>query len=173
MEAIGHLTGGVAHDFNNLLMAILSSLELLTKRLSSSDPATARLIDNAKEGAQRGVALTQRMLAFARRQDLRPVAVDLPDLVRGMGDLLTKSVHPTIRIEMHFPLALPRANVDPNQLELAVLNLAVNARDAMAAGGTITIAAREELGEGDTELRGLCVCVVLHLQQLTGAANGS
>src|SRR5262245_39913029 len=152
MEAIGHLTGGVAHDFNNLLMAVLSSLDLLKKRISSDDPAMARLIDNAKQGAQRGVALTQRMLAFARRQDLKPAAVDLPDLVRGMSDLLKKSVDPTVRIEMRFPLGLPRANVDPNQLELALLNLVVNARDAMNDGGTITIAAREELGGADTGL---------------------
>jgi PAS domain S-box-containing protein len=152
MEAIGHLTGGVAHDFNNLLMAVLSSLDLLRKRLSNADPALTRLIDNAKEGAQRGVALTQRMLAFARRQDLKPVAVDLPDVVRGMSDLLKKSVDPTVRIEMRFPLGLPKANVDPNQLELALLNLVVNARDAMTGGGTITIAARDELGGADTGL---------------------
>jgi PAS domain S-box-containing protein len=152
MEAIGHLTGGVAHDFNNLLMAVLSSLDLLRKRLSNEDPAMGRLIDNAKEGAQRGVALTQRMLAFARRQDLKPAAVDLPDLVRGMSDLLKKSVDPTVRIEMRFPLGLPKANVDPNQLELALLNLVVNARDAMSDGGTIMIAAREEFGGADTGL---------------------
>jgi PAS domain S-box-containing protein len=152
MEAIGHLTGGVAHDFNNLLMAVITSLDLLRKRLSNADPATARLIDNAKEGAQRGIALTQRMLAFARRQDLKPVAVDLPDLVRGMSDLLKKSADPSVRIEMHFPLGLPKASVDPNQLELALLNLAVNARDAMTEGGMITIAAREELGGADTGL---------------------
>ena len=152
MEAIGHLTGGVAHDFGNLLMAVLSSLDLLRQRLPNADPAVARLIDNAKEDAQRGVALTQRMLAFARRQDLKPAAVDLPDLVRGMSDLLKKSVNPSVRIEMHFPLGLPKASVDPNQLELALLNLAVNARDAMNDGGMITIAAREELGGGDTGL---------------------
>jgi PAS domain S-box-containing protein len=152
MEAIGHLTGGVAHDFNNLLMAVLSSLDLLRKRLCNADPAITRLIDNAKEGAQRGVALTQRMLAFARRQDLKPVAVDLPDVVRGMSDLLKKSVDPTVRIEMRFPLGLPKANVDPNQLELALLNLVVNARDAMTDGGTITIAARDEVGGADTRL---------------------
>jgi PAS domain S-box-containing protein len=152
MEAIGHLTGGVAHDFNNLLMVVLSSLDLLRMQLSNADPAVARLIDNAKEGAQRGVALTQRMLAFARRQDLKPVAVDLPDLVRGMSDLLGRSVDPSVQIEMHFPLSLPKASVDPNQLELALLNLAVNARDAMTDGGTITIAAREELGGADTGL---------------------
>jgi CheY-like chemotaxis protein len=110
------------------------------------------LIDNATQGAQRGVALTQRMLAFARRQDLKPTAVGLPDLVRGMSDLLEGSMGPTVRIETRFPLGLPRANVDPNQLELALLNLAVNARDAMADGGMITIAAREELGGVDTGL---------------------
>ena len=161
MEAIGQLTGGVAHDFNNLLMAVLGSLELLRKRLPD-DPKTARLLDNAVQGAQRGAALTQRMLAFARRQELKPEAVDLPDLVRGMTDLLRRSIGPLVRIETRFPLGLARAMVDAHQCELALLNLTVNARDAMPAGGTITIAGREA-GSADTaslpEGRYVCLSV--------------
>jgi PAS domain S-box-containing protein len=142
MEAVGHLTGGVAHDFNNLLMAILGSLELLRKRLPD-DPKLTRLLDNAVQGAQRGAVLTQRMLAFARRQELKPEIVDLSDLVRGMTDLLQRSIGPLVRIETRFPLGLPRVMVDAHQCELALLNLTVNARDAMPEGGTITIAGRE------------------------------
>ncbi len=143
IEAIGQLTGGVAHDFNNLLSVVLGNLELLRKRLRDDDKSKA-LLENAVEGAERGAALTQRMLAFARRQDLDPQAVDVSALVRGMADLLQRSIGPMVRIETHFPLRLPPALVDANQLELALLNLVVNARDAMPEGGTITIAGREE-----------------------------
>ncbi|MBK3395185.1 MULTISPECIES: MHYT domain-containing protein [Methylobacterium] len=147
MEAVGQLTGGVAHDFNNLLMAVLGSLELMRKRLPD-DPRLLRLLDNAVQGAERGAALTQRMLAFARRQELRPEPVDLARLVRGMADLLQRSIGPEIRIETRFPLRLPPALVDAHQLELALLNLVVNARDAMPGGGTVTIAARAGEDEG-------------------------
>ena len=143
IEAIGHLTGGVAHDFNNLLSVVLGNLELLRKRLPEDGKARA-LLENAVEGAQRGAALTQRMLAFARRQDLNPQPVDVAALVRGMADLLQRSIGPMVRIETHFPLRLAPALVDANQLELAVLNLVVNARDAMPEGGTITISGHEE-----------------------------
>jgi NO-binding membrane sensor protein with MHYT domain/nitrogen-specific signal transduction histidine kinase/ActR/RegA family two-component response regulator len=156
MEAMGNLTGGIAHDFNNLLMAVLGSLELLRKRLPADD-SLLRLVDNAQEGARRGAALTQRLLAFARRQPLNPAAVDLPVLVRGMTDLLTRSIGPSLRIETRFPLKLPPALVDANQLELALLNLAVNARDAMPEGGVITIAARES----DDGAAGHYVCLSL------------
>ncbi|MEP7297675.1 MAG: PAS domain S-box protein [Burkholderiales bacterium] len=138
LDAIGQLTGGVAHDFNNLLMVVLSSLEVLRRRLPS-DEKIQRLIDTAVRGAQRGVTLTQRMLAFARRQDLNPTAVDVPALIQGMLDLLRRSLGPTIHIEIDLPQELPMAKVDSNQLELALLNLAVNARDAMPRGGTLTI----------------------------------
>ncbi|GGF57345.1 sensor histidine kinase [Azorhizobium oxalatiphilum] len=159
MEAVGQLTGGVAHDFNNLLMAVLGSLELLRRRVPE-DPKILKLIDNAIQGAERGAALTQRMLAFARRQDLKPEPIDLPDLVRGMADLLKRSIGPRIHIETRFPLGVPRVLADSNQLELALLNLAVNARDAMPQGGHITIAAREESGGGDTRLpEGRYVCL--------------
>ncbi|WP_046869536.1 MHYT domain-containing protein [Microvirga massiliensis] len=142
IEAVGHLTGGVAHDFNNLLAVVLGNLELLRKRLPD-DPKLTRLVDSAIQGAQRGAALTQRMLAFARRQDLKPEPVDVPDLVKGMTDLLQRSIGPMVQIETRFPLALPCARVDANQLELALLNLVVNARDAMPAGGIIAIAAHQ------------------------------
>ena len=146
MEAVGQLTGGVAHDFNNLLTAVLGSLEILRKSMPK-DPKLIRLVDIAVKGAERGAALTQRMLAFARRQNLEPTAVDLSELVHGMAELLQRSLGPSIRIDMRLPPGLPRALVDPHQLELAILNLAVNARDAMPNGGMITIAAREDADE--------------------------
>jgi signal transduction histidine kinase len=138
LESIGQLTGGVAHDFNNLLTAVLGNLELLRKRLPH-DPSIERLLDGATQGAQRGAALTQRLLAFARRQALQPQPTDLAELVRGMADLLHRSLGPTIDIAFDLPTGLPPASADHNQIELALLNLAVNARDAMPDGGTLTI----------------------------------
>ena len=143
MEAIGQLTGGIAHDFNNLLMAVLGSLELLRKRLSDDPKATA-LLENAVQGAERGTTLTRRMLAFARSQELKQEIIGIPDLVRGMTDLLQRSLGPTVRIETRFPLVLKPVQADTNQLEMALLNLAVNARDAMPDGGEIIVAARQE-----------------------------
>lgn len=143
MEAIGQLTGGVAHDFNNLLMVVLGNLELLGKYVAGDAKAT-RLVDGAVQGARRGAALTQRLLAFARQQDLQVKPVDLGDLVTGMNDLLRRSVGSSVSIETILPATLPPALVDANQLELALLNLAVNARDAMPAGGTLCISLREE-----------------------------
>ncbi|MBY5810811.1 hybrid sensor histidine kinase/response regulator [Rhizobium leguminosarum] len=155
MEAIGQLTGGVAHDFNNLLMVVLGNLELLGKHVAGDAKAT-RLVEGAVQGARRGAALTQRLLAFARQQDLQVKPVDLAELVSGMNDLLRRSVGSSISIETNLPTSLPPALVDANQLELALLNLAVNARDAMPDGGTLSISLREEnvasdkgdLGEG-------------------------
>ena len=159
MDAIGQLTGGVAHDFNNLLMAVLGSLELLRKRLPD-DPKTIRLVDNAMHAAQRGAGLTQRMLAFARRQELNPVVLDVADLVRDMTDLLHSSLGATAQIRMDFDSGLSKILADPNQLELAILNLAVNARDAMPKGGSIVITAREETVAGATDLMdGNYVCL--------------
>ena len=143
LDTIGQLTGGVAHDFNNLLMAVTGSLELLRKRLPD-DPRTARLIDNAMQGAARGAALTQRLLAFARRQELKPETVNVPQLVDGIQDLLSRALGPSIRLNQNFPEGLWDVRVDSNQLELALLNLAVNARDAMPFGGSLTIAAQGE-----------------------------
>ena len=138
MEAVGQFTGGAAHDFNNLLMAILGSLEILRKRLPN-DPRLLALLDNAVQGAKRGSSLTQRMLAFARRQELKHEAVDLAHLVNNMLELLERSLGPTINIETRFPLEVVRVRTDANQLETALLNLAINSRDAMPNGGTITI----------------------------------
>jgi PAS domain S-box-containing protein len=150
MEAIGQLTGGVAHDFNNLLMAVLSNLELLRKYVGDDNKAT-RLIEGALQGARRGASLTQRLLAFARRQDLHVAPVDLCALVRGMEDFLKRSVGSTILIEMAVPDHLPPVSADANQVELALLNLAVNARDAMPDGGAIRIALKEAEQHSATE----------------------
>jgi signal transduction histidine kinase len=147
LESLGQLTGGLAHDFNNLLMAILGNLDLLTKKLAN-DTAAKRLVEGAIRSAERGAALTKRMLAFARRQELRPEAVDAPRLVKGMAEMLQRSLGPGIEINMEFEDCLVLVHVDPNQLELAMLNLALNARDAMPQGGRLTIAARRETVRG-------------------------
>ncbi|MGO7870094.1 PAS domain S-box protein [Rhizobium leguminosarum] len=143
MEAIGQLTGGIAHDFNNLLMAVLGSLEILKKRMPQ-DLSLTSLVDNAMQGAQRGAALTQRMLAFSRRQELHMEPIDVSGLVRGMMDMLSRSLGPLTVIETSFPVRLPTILTDPNQLEMAILNLVVNARDAMPSGGRIVLRASEE-----------------------------
>jgi PAS domain S-box-containing protein len=147
METIGQLTGGVAHDFNNLLMAVMGNLDLLRKRLVN-DARAQRLIDGALQGAQRGAALTQRMLAFARQQELKTGSADLADLLSGMRDLLDRSLGPQIELKLDMPGGLPPAQVDPNQIELAVLNLAINARDAMPSGGQIRISLRRDDAAG-------------------------
>jgi PAS domain S-box-containing protein len=143
MEAIGKLTGGVAHDFNNLLSVVLGSLTLAQRRLKQGADVSG-LIGNAIKAAERGASLTQRMLAFARKQDLALEAVDLSDLVRGMAELLQRTIGPGVTIDTRFPLILPEVEADARQLELALMNLIVNARDAMPQGGTITVAAQQE-----------------------------
>jgi signal transduction histidine kinase/ActR/RegA family two-component response regulator len=143
MDTIGRLTGGVAHDFNNLLMAVLGSLALLEKRLPE-DPQIRRLLQNAIQGADRGKALTQRLLAFSRRQELKPEAVDFAQLVYGMEELLKRAVGHGIAFSSEFPQDLPPVLVDANQLELALLNVALNARDAMQDGGSIKITAQAD-----------------------------
>lgn len=151
METIGQLTGGVAHDFNNLLAAILSNLDLARKRIGH-DRKALRLIEGAIQGAERGAALTQRLLAFARRQELKAQSVDVAALLGGMRELLSRSLGPSIRLEVRPAKGLPAAHVDPNQLELALLNLAVNARDAMPGGGALAItAAPQRLAAGNPE----------------------
>ena len=160
MEAIGHLTGGIAHDFNNLLMAIFASLELLKKRISPEEKQTMSLIDNATMAAKRGGALTQRLLSFARRQVLQLESVDVQMLIKGMTDLLTRSLGEAMQVEIRFPLSLPPAYCDANQLELALLNLMINARDAMSACGTIVLTATEEtIGEQNKLRPGKYVCI--------------
>ena len=140
LETIGQLTGGVAHDFNNLLMAIRSSLELLERRIPASDERARSYLENALKGAERGASLTQRMLAFARKQELDPRPVDIAALLPGMRDLLERSLGPQIDIALDIAPQVSDALVDANQLEMAILNLAVNARDAMDGVGRLAIA---------------------------------
>jgi signal transduction histidine kinase/CheY-like chemotaxis protein len=138
IEALGQLVGGVAHDFNNLLMAVIGNLDLLAKRIGE-DPRQTRLLNGAMEGARRGATLTQRLLAFARKQELQSQATDVERLVEDMRGLIDRSVGPMVEVGIEAEAGLPAATVDPNQLEMALLNLAVNARDAMPLGGVLTI----------------------------------
>jgi PAS domain S-box-containing protein len=152
LEAIGQLTGGVAHDFNNLLMAVLGSLELVRKRLPD-DPQINRLIGNAIHGAQRGATLTQRMLTFARRQELKREPIDLAALVLTMEPLLDQSLGSSFSLRVEFPPQLPAVETDRVELESALMNIVINARDAMPGGGTITLTAEpESVGQGDPDL---------------------
>lgn len=148
MEAMGQLTGGVAHDFNNLLTPIIGSLDLLNRRAGFSE-REARLIDGALQSAERAKTLVQRLLAFARRQPLQPGPVDLGELIGGMSELVASTSGPQIAVRTDVPADLVPALADANQLEMAILNLCVNARDAMPDGGTITIAARAEAATTD------------------------
>ena len=144
MEAIGQLTGGVAHDFNNLLSAALGSLELMERRLPESDTRLHALHQNAIAALKRGSSLTQRMLAFARRQDLKSDAVDVRDLVDGLSDLIQRSLGPSVILDNRVAATLPRVKADANQVEMALLNLTMNARDAMPNGGAIVLDAHLE-----------------------------
>nr|WP_051904259.1 PAS domain S-box protein [Neorhizobium vignae] len=138
MEAMGQLTGGVAHDFNNLLTPIVGSLDML-QRKGLGGEREQRMIAGAVQSAERARVLVQRLLAFARRQPLQLVPVDIAKLVTDMGALVSSTTGPQIRVSVETPKNLPLAKVDPNQLEMAILNLAVNARDAMPDGGTLRI----------------------------------
>jgi signal transduction histidine kinase len=139
MDTVAQLAG-VAHDFNNLLMAVLGSLTLLEKHLPE-DPEVRQLLQNATQGALRGTTLTQGLLAFSRRRELKPESVDIGEVVSGMEDLLNRALGFGIELIYRFPRTLPPAFVDANQLELALLNLALNARDAMPGGGRLTMSA--------------------------------
>ena len=139
MEAVGRLTGGVAHDFNNLLTAVIGSLDLILRRPATVDGRTQQLVRNALEGANRAAALTARLLAFSRQQPLQPAQVEANDLVVGMSDLVRRTLGETVAVETRLAEDLSATLVDPNQLESAILNLAVNARDAMPDGGQLTI----------------------------------
>ncbi|MDV3455652.1 PAS domain-containing protein [Sphingomonas sp. HF-S4] len=147
MESLGQLTGGVAHDFNNLLTPILGSLDLLRRRIAGE--REQRWVAAALESAERARTLVQRLLAFARRQPLRPGPVDLAALVTGMSDLIASTSGPQIKLGLDLAEPVPAALADANQLEMAVLNLAVNARDAMPDGGQLTLSVHPEtLEEG-------------------------
>jgi signal transduction histidine kinase len=137
MEAIGQMTGGIAHDFNNLLTAVLGNLELALRR--TEDDRLRRYLTGATDAARRGARLTEQLLAFSRKQRLEPEPVDLNRLVSGMQDLLHSTLGSTVRIESALDAALWPAMVDVTQLELVILNLAINSRDAMPGGGQITI----------------------------------
>jgi len=142
MEGVGQLTGGVAHDFNNLLTIIIGNLETLQRNVRRPDLDIDRLersVDNAMRGARRAESLTQRLLAFSRQQPLDPKPIDLGRLVTGMSDLLRRTLGEQITIETVLSGNVWRALADPNQIELAILNLAVNARDAMPSGGKLTL----------------------------------
>ena len=145
LETLGQLTGGVAHDFNNLLTPIIGTLDLLQRKLGGQDARTDRWIANALQSGERAKTLVQRLLGFARRQELSSAPVDIGALIEGMRDLVTSSIGPTIELKLRRAPDLPQALADPNQLELAILNLCVNARDAMPEGGALTIAAETAL----------------------------
>ncbi len=144
MEAMGQLTGGVAHDFNNLLTPIVGSLDMLQRKGIGSE-REQRLIAGAAQSAERARTLVQRLLAFARRQPLQAISVDVAALVANMGDLVESTTGPQIRVSVDVAENLPPARADPNQLEMALLNLSVNARDAMPDGGTLRITVNTEL----------------------------
>ena len=149
LETIGQLTGGVAHDMNNLLTPITGALDLLNRRYGGTDPRAARLLDGALQSAERAKLLVNRLLGFARRQALETRPVDVAALLDGMRDLLASSIGAAIELRMAAAHDLPPALADPNQLELALLNLGVNSRDAMPDGGVLTVAAeRVAVGPG-------------------------
>ncbi len=150
LETIGQLTGGVAHDINNLLTPITGALDLVARRYLNGDDRAVRLIDGALQSAERARILVSRLLGFARRQTLETRPVDLSELIDGMHDLVASSIGPAIELRTMVSADLPPALADPNQLELALLNLCVNARDAMPDGGKITIAA-EPVAVGPSE----------------------
>lgn len=160
MEAVGQLTGGIAHDFNNLLTIIIGGIDTATRRLDAgADPRLRRSLEHAAKGAERAAALTHRLLAFSRQQALSPRIIDVPRLLLGMSDLLTRTITESVAIAIDAPDDVWQIEADPNQLENAILNLAVNARDAMPDGGALTISARcrmlgahelrDEIAQGD------------------------
>ncbi|HEX7817487.1 response regulator [Dyella sp.] len=170
MEAVGQLTGGIAHDFNNLLTVIRGNIEMVrgrVERQAGSDTLPLRALDNALRGTERAAALTQRLLAFSRRQPLQPRALDLNRLVVGMSELMRRSLGETVELVVNAGHGLWRAEADPNQLEAAILNLAVNARDAMPDGGRLVIETanvlldRDYLAQQPDVLIGPYVCIAV------------
>jgi PAS domain S-box-containing protein len=159
MQALGTLAGGIAHDFNNLLTAILGSLELAGPKVADQ-PRVQRLIENARGAAERGASLTKRLLSFSRAHDLQARATDVNALIAGMSDLFSRSLGGLVSVRTALEPGLSAAQVDPDQLELAVLNLCINARDAMPEGGAITIATRRMAIQGDPEIRDGEYCAI-------------
>ncbi len=143
MESVGQLTGGIAHDFNNLLTIILGNLDILERALGSASDRIRRALTSAMNGATRAATLTQRLLAYAQRQPLRPRTVKLNELVSGMADLIRRTQGETVHYEFALQERSPCCFCDANQLETALLNLVINARDAMPAGGRLSIATSE------------------------------
>ena len=161
METIGQLTGGVAHEFNNLLTPIVGALDTLRRR-GHSDERTQSLTIGALQAAERARVLVQRLSAFSRRQHLQPRAVDIRALIESIADLVSRSLGPRIELVLDIDRNLPAAHVDPNPLELALLNLAVNSRDAMAGEGTLTISARLETATKSLKLKsGSYICLAV------------
>jgi len=144
MQMVGQLAGGIAHDFNNLLTALIGALDMLRPRLDSRDTRSLRLLDNAMQSAERGARLTSQLLAFSRRQRLLPVATDMNQIIDGMMELIVTTIGRDIRVHTELQSDLHNALVDPNQLEAALLNLALNARDAMPKGGVLTLITRNQ-----------------------------
>jgi two-component system, NtrC family, sensor kinase len=153
LEAIGQLTGGVAHDFNNLLMVVSGSVQRLRSELT--DVRHIRLLDMIATAAQRGESLTRQLLTYSRQQTLTPQVIDLAKRVPTIRDLLTRSLRADIDVKVDVPQAVCAVRVDPGELELAILNLAVNAKDAMANGGTLTIRVKPVTLKGEATEEGL------------------
>jgi PAS domain S-box-containing protein len=146
MEAVGQLTGGIAHDFNNLLTVIIGNIDMATRRLpDNADDRTRRAIDNALRGAERAATLTQRLLAFSRRQPLKPKPTRIDELITGMFELLARAIGETVEIQASAPPDTWPVEIDASQLENSLLNLAVNARDAMPNGGFLVIGATNQV----------------------------
>jgi signal transduction histidine kinase/CheY-like chemotaxis protein len=167
MEAVGRLTGGIAHDFNNMLAIVIGSLDVLRRRLAGSDPKTLRLAESAAEGARRAADVTQRLLAFSRMQPLNPKPVDIGQAVADLSTLLTRTLGETIDVQVVVANGLWLAFVDQAQFESAILNLAINSRDAMPNGGKLTIECsnayldRAHAAQGDGVSPGLYVLVTV------------
>jgi signal transduction histidine kinase len=149
MEAVGRLTGGIAHDFNNLLAAVVGNLELLQLRVASDERALQQLVGAAFQAAMRGTKLTAQLLAFSRTQKLALGVIDVNAALRGTDELLARTVGPLIELRLLPDPAARPAVADANQLELAILNLAINARDAMPEGGRLTIATGRQVNTAD------------------------
>lgn len=145
MEAVGHLTGGIAHDFNNLLTVVIGNLER-AERLSAGDPRVGKALRNAMEGADRATRLTHQLLAFGRKQPLQARPHGINDIVSGMSDLVQRTLGPEVRLQLDLDPDAGQVMVDAAQTENAILNLALNARDAMPAGGDLTLATRAANG---------------------------